>query len=116
MSDFDGVTHYLNFKKYLVKYIPKSKLPNKGMYGYCSDEYKLIYILETLPNYVKKFVLSHEIQHSLDLENGFKSGWWMEIRANLFSGLKHPVGFIGCIIMTIFSVERWKYYIRRVIE
>jgi len=95
--------------KYDVFYVKKDELP-KGAYGLTVYSLKSIFIREDLPSCVKKSILSHERQHEKDYRRGFNL-FYNELRGNI-AGMRHPIGFITCVIMTIFSINRWKFYIR----
>ena len=101
---------------YSISYVPKEEIIDEG-YGYCSYTYKYIRIRDSLPFYIKKFVLAHELQHEKDFEKwgGNKHVLWAEVKANFIGSIKHPIGFIGCVMMSIFSIKRWKLYINRII-
>jgi len=116
MSEYDGITNYMNTKTYLIKYVSKEEMPAKGSYGFCDPTKKEIFILDSLPDFVKKSVLAHEKQHEKDYENGISNELWLEIKANLIGFIKYPIGFIGCFFMSLFSIERWKLYIRRITQ
>jgi len=94
--------------KYNVFYVEKNDLP-KGAYGLTRYSLKAIYIREDLPSCVKKSILAHERQHEKDYRRGFNL-FIRELRGNI-AGMRHPIGFITCVIMTIFSVSRWKFYL-----
>jgi len=100
---------------YPVKYIPKEEMIDE-YFGLCSYNKKTIFIRNDIPKYIQIFVLAHERQHEKDYKNGIKGTLWLEIRANVLGGLKHPIGFIGCIILTIFTFKRWKLYIKRIVK
>lgn len=96
--------------KYNLFYVKKKEMPT-GLYGFCNYTQKTIYIRKDLPKCVRKSVLSHERQHEKDWENNRGYGTFVtELRGNL-AGMKHPIGFITTVIMSIFSVKRWKVYL-----
>ena len=73
------------------------------------SERQQIYVREDLPEYVKRFVISHELYHL-----GDRSQWWVwrEIRATFHSAIRHPIGFIACVLMSL-AAYRLRYYAQR---
>ncbi len=69
-------------------------------------------VREDLHPIVQSFVIQHELYHLAD-----KATWWgvfgMELRANVISGLKNPFGLICTILATLFSVERFIFYSKK---
>jgi len=63
-------------------------LPNKGQ----------VSVREDLPEWVKRFVTTHELYHLKD-----KAQWWLlrEVKANLHAAIRHPVGFVACVLMSL---------------
>lgn len=74
-------------------------------FGVCYKD-GTIKIREDLPQRVKDFVLIHEIYHSTD-----KSTYWLwrEIKANSYAAIKHPIGFIITMVMSL-APYRLKFY------
>jgi len=77
-------------------------------FGICSSN-GTIKIREDLPRPAKKFVLEHETYHITD-----KSTYWLwrELKANSYSAIQHPVGFIITAVMSL-APYRLKYYYQR---
>ena len=73
---------------------------------------KEIFIRNDLPPSVTIFVKEHEMFHLRD-----NMGWWlwMEIKANLYAALVHPIGFVMCCVMSI-SPYRLNFYLNRFIK
>ena len=67
-------------------------------------------VRDDLPNRVKQFVTYHELYHLHD-----QSTWWVwrEIKANCYAARKAPLGFIGCVLMSL-TPKRIGYYIQRI--
>jgi len=79
-------------------------------FGRSFPEHGFVIVREDLPETLKKFVLKHELFHLTDK----RKNWFIrEVKANLYAGFFHPIGFIICIFKTIFSFERIKFYIER---
>lgn len=88
-----------------IRYISKEEL--FPAFGLAKDG--IIYVREDLPNAVKSFVIEHEIYH---LQDDSVYWLWREIKANLYAGIKHPIGFIYTVILSL-SLTRIKFYIQR---
>ncbi len=91
-----------------IKYLPKQKLyPSFGR-----AENNTAYIRKDLPKPVKEFVKDHELYHLKDNANN-----WVirEIKANSYSALRHPLGFIITIIMSL-QLYRLKFYLNKIKE
>jgi len=56
------------------------------------------YVREDLPQCVRKFVTTHELYHLQDTGR-----WWVwrEIKANAKGALKHPLGFMVCVLLSL---------------
>jgi len=102
-----------------VKYVSKSKL--YPAFGDSDIKKQIAYVRKDLPKMVKIFVRDHELYHLKDLkEEDFTGGiWtvrfkgtWAEIKANFYSGIRHPLGFIMTIILSL-QPYRIKLYIDR---
>ena len=97
--------------KFKILCVDKDELP-KGIYviTYCNSI--KIFIRSDLPLCVKNSILSHEQQHEKDCDKPeiINNFFLREIRGNL-AGMKYPIGFITTVIMSIFSIDRWKLYI-----
>ena len=79
-------------------------------FGLALPDRQLVYVREDLPECVKRFVISHEVYHLSD-----KAEWWMwrEIKATVHAAMRHPIGFIGCVLMSLAPYRIW-YYVQRV--
>jgi hypothetical protein len=75
-------------------------LPDKGQ----------VNVREDLPGCVKRFVTTHELYHLRD-----KAQWWLlrEVKANLHAAIRHPVGFVACVLMSL-APYRLRYYGKRI--
>jgi len=74
----------------------------------CPEEGK-VYVWKDLPGSVLRFVECHERYHLVD-----SAKWWLwrEIRANWHAGWRHPIGFGGCVLMSL-KLRRLAYYANR---
>jgi hypothetical protein len=92
-----------------IIYLPREKLYPR--FGYAQPARQIAYVREDLPGCVKKFVAVHERYHL-----GDNAKWWVwrEIRANVAGALKHPIGFMVCVFMSL-APYRLKYYWQRII-
>jgi hypothetical protein len=70
----------------------------------------LVYVRDDLPRCVKRFVISHELYHLRD-----KAQWWIwrEIKANANAAIRHPIGFMACVLMSL-APYRLRYYGQRI--
>lgn len=95
--------------KYFVLYVKKEYMP-KGVFGLCVYGHSTIYIRKDLPESVKKSILAHERQHEKDYKKTGKFGsvFIREFRANI-AGMKHPIGFLRTVYLTLINIERWKH-------
>jgi len=68
------------------------------------------HVREDLPGCVKRFVTTHELYHLKD-----KAQWWLwrEVKANLHAAIRHPVGFVACVLMSL-APYRLRYYGQRI--
>ena len=80
-------------------------------FGYAVPSTGTVYVRRDLPRCVREFVLAHELYHLQD-----RAHWWVrrEIKANIVGALRHPLGFIICILMS-FAPYRLSYYWKRMI-
>ena len=90
-----------------ITYLPREKLYPR--FGYALPAKQIAYVREDLPGCVKRFVTVHERYHLAD-----NAQWWIwrEIRANMVAALKHPVGFLVCVLLSL-TLYRLKYYWQR---
>ncbi len=106
-SDLANNPHEVVDGKYIVEYVPKETLGvNFGAaYG---NEYAQI--RNDLSPRVQSFVKAHELYHLQDDKPG---GWFRrELRANLYPGLKDPIGLISTIRASL-NKERLGLYFAR---
>jgi len=98
-------------KEYYVRYAPAEEM---GPYfGYAG--YNWAVVRKDLPARIKKFVRAHELYHCKDTKKwGGEVG--REIRANLYPGLKDPIGLAATIFATLRDKERRKMYLGRIIK
>jgi hypothetical protein len=73
-------------------------------------EKQIAYLRDDLPECVKQFVIGHEVYHLTDHANGWV---WREIKANMHSALRHPLGFMLCLQMSLVPY-RLRYYLQRI--
>ena len=90
-----------------VIYSPKQELHPR--FGSAESRTQTAYVRDDLPNSVQAFVIQHELHHLRD-----QSKWWVwrEVKANAFGAIKHPWGFIACLILSM-TPSRLKYYANR---
>ena len=100
-----------------LKYVAKNKL--YPAFGYADIKNQKAYVREDLPKLVKVFVAEHELYHLKDKpqipENLWKrrfAGFWAELKANLYAGIRHPLGFLITIILSL-QPYRIKLYLDR---
>jgi hypothetical protein len=93
-----------------IIYVSKDQLYPR--FGYAVSTEQMVYVREDLPNSVKKFVTAHELYHLRD-----KAKWWVwrEIKANTAGAFKHPLGVLGCVLMSL-APYRLRYYWKRIIS
>lgn len=91
-----------------IEYVPKKEL--YPAFGRAFSDQETIYIRADLPDSVQKFIKDHEIYHLTD-----KTKWWVwrEIKANIYGAIKHPIGFVYCVFLSL-SWYRLKFYITRI--
>ena len=78
-------------------------------FGSSNIKKKTIYIRKDLPFIVREFVKEHELYH---LKDKSKTILWREIKASVYAGIKHPIGFFLCVIMSL-SPSRLRFYYKR---
>lgn len=99
-------------KTYTVYFVEKTKIaPCFGL------AYKKGYaeVRNDLHPLVKRFVVKHELYHLADTKK-WVGIFGRELRANFVPGFKDPIGFIACIIATLISKERMRFYLNRIIN
>ena len=91
-----------------VVFLSKEEL--RPRFGYAVDSDRTVFVRRDLPRCVREFVLAHELYHLQD-----EAHWWVwrEIKANVAGGLKQPLGFIVCILMSL-APYRLSYYWKRI--
>ena len=91
-----------------VIYRTKEELYPK--FGYALPEKQQAYVRDDLPRCVKKFVISHELYHLAD-----NTRWWVwkEVKANMHGAVRHPFGFVACLLMSL-APYRLRYYLQRI--
>ena len=99
-----------------IKYVSKKKL--YPAFGDAQEIPPRIRVRKDLPKLVKKFVLEHEKYHIRDWQRLTKENkkyyWiWGEIKANIYSAIRHPLGSIITLIMSL-QPYRIKLYIQRI--
>ena len=79
-------------------------------FGLALPDSQLAYVREALPECVRLFVISHELYPLND-----NSQWWAwrEIKANANAAVRHPIGFVACVLMSL-APYRLRYYLQRV--
>jgi len=79
-------------------------------FGFALPDSQLAHVREDLPECVKLFVISHELYPLND-----KAQWWArrEIKANANSAVRHLIGFVACVLMSL-APYRLRYYRERV--
>jgi len=80
-------------------------------FGLAFPDEQQVYVREDLPRCVKRFVISHELYHLVD-----KAQWWVlrEVKATVHATMRHPIGFIACVLMSL-APYRLKYYAQRIL-
>jgi hypothetical protein len=75
-------------------------------FGLALPDEQQVYVREDLPRCVKRFVTTHELYHLRD-----KAQWWVwrEIKATAHAAMRHPIGFIACVFMSL-APYRLRYY------
>ncbi|MEX0920335.1 MAG: hypothetical protein WDZ69_02000 [Candidatus Pacearchaeota archaeon] len=101
-----------------LKYVSKNKV-YPGAFGGADVKKMVAYVRKDLPKPVRKFVGTHELYHLRDngknlkeINKGKKGWFWEEIKTNAYAGIRHPIGFIATIIMSL-QPYRIKLYIDR---
>ena len=79
-------------------------------FGLALSKTSQVYVREDLPGCVTQFVISHEQYHL-----GDKGQWWVwrEVKVNVHAAIRHPIGFVGCVFMSLASY-RLRYYGQRI--
>lgn len=104
-------------QKFKIYFVSKDKLGLAFGRAYLKNEGEESYgeVREDLNPIIKKFVIEHELYHLTD-----KSRWMgilgMELRANIIPGIRNPIGLFVTILATLFSLERMKFYLKKVLH
>ncbi|HAR98395.1 MAG TPA: hypothetical protein DCS11_05810 [Syntrophus sp. (in: bacteria)] len=94
-----------------MKYVPKEALA--PCFGLARPSLGIAYVRDDLPARVQAFVTDHELYHLTDPA----VNWiWREIKANVHAFVRHPLGGLGCVALTVCSGERWRLYWTRLRE
>ena len=80
-------------------------------FGYALPLERVVYIRKDLPKMTHKFVLTHEKYH---VDDGAKWWVWREIKANAYAAVRHPIGFLRIVWMSVSSFDRWVMYFKRI--
>jgi len=91
-----------------IKYVSRKEL--YPAFGEADVKKQVVYIRNDLPKMAKIFVKDHELYH---LKDKSKNWTWREIKANVNSAIKHPLGFIITLIMSL-QIYRIKLYLQRI--
>ena len=94
----------------MEKVIFLSKEELHPRFGYAVPSNRTVFVRRDLPRCVREFVSAHELYHLQD-----RAYWWVwrEIKANIAGALKHPVGFMVCVLMSL-APYRLRYYWKRI--
>jgi hypothetical protein len=96
-------------REFYVRYASAKEM---GPYfGYADGDWAVV--REDLPARIKKFVRAHELYHCADTKK-WGGDLGREIRANLYPGLKDPIGLAATIFATLKDKERIKLYLDRI--
>lgn len=81
-------------------------------FGHAVPSKQMAYVREDLPKCVRTFVTFHELYHLRD-----KAKWWVwrEVKAAMYGGLRHPIGLLVCLLMSL-APYGLSYYLERVRE
>jgi len=79
-------------------------------FGLALPDRQQVYVRGDLSESVKQFVISHEVYHLSD-----KAEWWAwrEIKASARAAIRHPLGFVVCVLMSL-APYRLRYYGQRI--
>ena len=91
-----------------IKYLSKQKL--YPAFGDSDVKKQIAFVRKDLPKLVKIFVRDHELYH---LKDNSKNWFWAEVKANFYSGIRHPIGFLMTIILSL-QPYRIKFYVQRI--
>lgn len=110
----DPEYHEYQGHKLKVFFVPREKLyPFFGRaVGGIREKRCYVEVREDLSPRVKRFVLKHELYHLTD-EHTWLGDRGREIRANFVPAFRDPVGFVACVLATVFNWDRFKLYVYR---
>ena len=79
-------------------------------FGLAFPDKQQVQVRGDLPERVKRFVISHELYHLKD-----RAQWWVlrEVKATARAAIRHPIGFIACVLMSL-APYRLRYYGQRI--
>ncbi len=92
----------------IIKYVSKNEL--YPAFGEADVKKQIAYVRKDLPNLVRDFVKDHELYH---LNDKSKNWVWRETKAGIFSGIRHPIGLIVTILISLHP-DRLKLYVQRI--
>jgi len=75
-------------------------------FGLALPDKQLVYVRDDLLGCVKRFVIGHELYHLRD-----KAQWWIwrEVKANIHAAIRHPIGLVACVFMSLAPYRLWYY-------
>lgn len=96
----------------MILFVNKSEL-KPGQFGVCIGYGcdAVIKVRNDLPRMAEKALIAHESYHAQDQE---KNALKREIGANWAMIKKYPVGSLTLLAMSLFNLERWGYYLKRI--
>jgi hypothetical protein len=105
--------HVVRGKSYWVYYFDGNALEDAGLnlFGYVYKNN--IYVRNGLPKWVEHGVLTHELYHYGDIKK-WLGVYGMEIRANVFTMLHDPLGFLATVAYSLNAARfktYWKLYV-----
>ena len=110
MSQKIFINYFIRFstKKQEVRFVPKSRL--YPAFGFANLKLNRAYVRKDLPKIVQTFVKEHELFH---LRDKAKFWLWREIKANIVTGIRHPIGFLVTVIISL-QPYRLRLYFEKV--
>jgi len=94
----------------LAEIIGVSKEKLGARFGYALPSRQVAFVREDLPRSVRAFVTEHELYH---LRHGARWWVWREVKASGAGALRHPLGFVACVLMSL-RPYRLKHYVERI--
>jgi|SaaInlV_200m_DNA_4_1039719.scaffolds.fasta_scaffold32279_2 hypothetical protein len=96
----------------MIKEVTRKQMPYEDSWGWAWHGLGRAYVLESLPDLIKDHIKVHEQYH---LDDDIMDGYWKrELRANMHSFKKKPIGGIAAILLSLITISRWKFYIRMI--